>query len=366
MQSIHGEPSWILSNDSVELAVSRRAGHMAPVVFRTGGREFSPYSLSPWTREESNPELPELLRVLRGDFFCMPFGVSKEFPPHGHPANSDWDLISQSADELRLSISGGVDGATIEKVVSVRRGETAVYQDHIIRGWEGRYNYGNHPILDFSGIPEGQGRLSVSPFRWGSVYRGVFADPSIGEHGVMESGALFTDLKAVPLAAGGTTDVTRYPVRSGCEDLVMMVSEPATEAQPFAWSAAVMDGYVWFSLKNPADFPTTLFWLSNGGRQAEPWSSRHFGRVGIEEVYSHFFDGLEISREDRLAPEGIPTTREFHKDEAVSVRIVQGIVPVPAGFQTVASIVPDGPGRVTLQDENGQTVTAKVDWSYVL
>ena len=77
----------------------------------------------------------------------------------------------------------------------------------------------------------------------------------------------------------------------------MMVNEAATPEQPFAWSAVVLDGYVWFSLKNPADFPATMFWLSNGGRTAAPWNGRHVGRIGIEEVCSYFANGV-----DRLTP----------------------------------------------------------------
>ena len=108
-----------------------------------------------------------------------------------------------------------------------------------------------------------------------------------------------------------------------------MVSEPATSEQPFAWSAAVLDGYLWFSLKNPADFPSTLFWLSNGGRSASPWSGRHVGRIGIEEVCSYFSHGVDVSRQDLLAAEGIPTSREFKPNEPVSLRVIQATRLVP-------------------------------------
>lgn len=363
---IHGEPSWRLSNDVVDLAVTRQAGHLAPVTFQLGDRTVSPYSLSPWKRDEVEEELPYLLRVLRGDFFCIPFAGSKGMPPHGDSANHEWDLLISSPDRLKLSIPGGVEGATVEKIIKIREGETAVYQDHRLSGWDGDYNYGNHPILDLSGLPEGAGRVTVSPFRWASVFDGVFSNPEQEEYGLLAAGANFTDLREVPLAAGGTTDLTHYPVRAGSEDLVMMVNEPATTEQPFAWSAVVLDGYVWFGLKNPEDFPATLFWLSNGGRHRSPWNARHLGRIGIEEVCSYFCYGLEEAREDRLADLGIPTTRRFHPDETVSLRTVQAVAAVPAGFGPVASITPDGPSQVAIRDEHGTTITAKVDWSFVL
>lgn len=365
-EPIHGEPCWSLSNGVVDLALTRRAGHLAPVGFRLGDRTVSPYSLSPWTRDEVEESLPDLLRVLRGDFFCMPFGGSKALPPHGNSANGEWELVAKSSDRLELSIPGGVDGATVGKIVGLRPGETAIYQEHRLSGWDGDYNYGNHPILDLSGLEEGTGRVTVSPFRWASVFDGLFSDPEQGEHGLLAAGELFTDLQAVPLAAGGVTDLTRYPARVGSDDLVMMVSEPATEEQPFAWSAVVFDGYVWFALKNPADFPATLFWLSNGGRHRSPWNGRHLGRIGIEEVCSYFSYGLEEAREDRLAGSGIPTSRRFRPDETVSLRTVQAVAAVPATFGAVTSITPDGSSRVLIHDEHGNTAVAKVDWSYVL
>ena len=36
---------------------------------------------------------------------------------------------------------------------------------------------------------------------------------------------------------GTNTDLTHYPARAGNDDLIMLVNVPATEAQPFAWTA---------------------------------------------------------------------------------------------------------------------------------
>ena len=365
MRSIHGEISDTIASDLVEASVTRRAGHLAPVTFRLGDREVTPYALAPWLPGEIDPSLPELLRVLRGDFLCFPFGGSTERPPHGVTANLKWSPVEQCERSIRLSIRD-VDGrATFEKRLSLRDGETAIYQEHVITGADGVFNYGNHPILDFSQLPECAGRVTVSPFRWASVYPGLFSNPENREYGALKPGATFTDLREVPLANGGTTDLTRYPARRGFDDLVMMVSEPATTAQPFAWSAAVLDGYVWFSLKNPVDFPATLFWISNGGRHAEPWNGRHLGRLGIEEVCSHFSDGPDVAREDRLADFEIPTARRFSPETAVSLRIVQGVAAVPEGFGAVTSIRPHGSDAIEVIGESGNAVFATINWGFI-
>ena len=257
-------------------------------------------------------------------------------------------------------------GATVEKTISTRKGHHAIYFEHQIKGLDGNFNYGTHPILDFSHLPEGAGRVTTSPFHWASVFPGPFANSADGETQALKEGAEFSDLREVKLAAGGTTDLTHYPARLGNEDLVMMSHPPATAEQPFAWSAAVMDGYVWFALKNPVDFPSTLLWMSNGGRSAPPWNGRHTGRLGIEDVCSHFSDGVDKSRLDLLAKHGIRTTRKFNPDQTVSLRHIHAVAAVPENFGAVAEILQAGDDTVKLIGDSGLETLAVVDWNFLV
>lgn len=364
MKTVHGETSVHLASPEADLDVTLRGGHLAPVVFHLPGRDVSPYALAPWEPSEY-PELPPLLSVLRGDFFCFPFGGQDQGPPHGCPANADWSLIRQDERALEFLMDAEDSGARIEKIIMVRQGHHAIYAEHRISNLEGDWNYGTHPIFDLSGLPEGSGAISVSPFRWASVFPGMFSDPAAGETQALAAGARFTDLREVPLAAGGTTDLTRYPARLGNDDLVMMVNEPATQEQPFAWSAAVLDGYLWYCLKDPADFPATMFWLSNGGRSASPWNARHVGRIGIEEVCSYFSNGVVLSREKHLVQDGVPTVRRFEIGQQVSLKVIQGVALVPDGFGIVRQIVPDGQDGVLVHGECGKSVRIAVDWKFL-
>jgi hypothetical protein len=362
MNVVHGEPSFHLATTELDLSVTARGGHLAPVVFHLPGRDVSPYALAPWLPAEY-PEIPPLLSVLRGDFLCLPFGGQTDGPPHGEPANSKWTLLAAGENSLHLAMD---TGGSFEKILATRAGQHAVFCEHRISGLDGDFNYGNHPILDLSGLPTQAGRVTVSPFRWASVFPGAFSNPAAGETQALAEGARFTDLREVPLAAGGTTDLTKYPARPGNDDLVMMVNEVATPEQPFAWSAVVLDGYVWFSLKNPADFPATMFWLSNGGRTAAPWSGRHVGRIGIEEVCSYFANGVDVSRQDLLAAEGIPTTRHFRRGEVVSLKTIQAVAAVDPDFGAISKILPAGDAAVMLTGESGVSIKVPINWRFLL
>ncbi|MBK1883132.1 hypothetical protein JIN85_11940 [Luteolibacter pohnpeiensis] len=363
MKSIHGAASYQLESDRVRLAIARAGGHLAPVEFRLGGHQVSPYALAPWQPGEVDPELPVLLKSLRGDFLCLPFGPQENGPPHGETANGDWQEIGRSDHSLTLEIQATDVGARVTKTIELKPGQTAIYLEHQIDGLVGDFNYGSHPILDLSS--EKNGRISVSPFRWASVYPGFFSDPADGASQALKPGTHFADLSCVPLESGGETDLTRFPARAGNDDLVMMVNEPSTPEQPFAWSAVSLEGYVWLCLKNPADFPSTLLWLSNGGRSAAPWNGRHVGKLGVEEVCSHFCDGPAISRQDLLAKDRIPTSRHFTGDR-VNLRLIQAVAAIPENFGRVTRIVPAGDRQIRIVGETGCEVIESIDWRYVI
>lgn len=359
---VHGAESVQVRSTTVDAWVALDGAQVAPVEFRGALRKASPYALAPWLPQDRRND-PPLLDTMRGDFFCLPFGSQPNGPLHGEPANARWSITAHTRDSVALSLHAHDSGAHIEKTVSVRDGHSALYQEFRIRGLDGEFNYGTHPIIDFSALAPGAGRISTSPLRWSAVFPGVFSDPANGEHQVLAEGAVFDDLSAVPLAEGGTLDLTRYPTAAGHEDLVMLVNDPA--AGPIGWSAAVLDGYVWFALKAIADFPSTLLWVSNGGRSQAPWSGRHLGRMGIEDVCSYFADGLESARADKLAALGIRSTRRFTASDEVRLRVAHGVAFTPGPFGRVVDIEMRSEGEVTVCDDAGRTATTAIDWEYV-
>ncbi len=114
MTSSHGAPSFQLKSDCVELSVTQTAGMLAPVLFRSGGSQFSPYALPPWEPDDLDSDLPNLLRYLRGDFFCLPFGPQDNGDPHGDTANAEWSLVKQGEDFLHLAIEPNDVGGRVK------------------------------------------------------------------------------------------------------------------------------------------------------------------------------------------------------------------------------------------------------------
>ncbi len=103
---------------------------------------------------------------------------------------------------------------------------------------------------------------------------------------------------------------------------------------------------------------------------AHPFSyvfpSQHGFRARNEEVCSHFCDGVDVAREDRLASKGIPTSRLFRKDQRVRLPLIQAAAAVSADFGQVQSIVPAGPEAVRITGENGQAVTCPINWQFLM
>jgi hypothetical protein len=252
----------------------------------------------------------------------------------------------------------------IDKIVSVREGQRALFQEFSMSGLDGDFSYGTHPILDLSTFPAETARISVGHLRWASVVTGVFSDPALGEHQILAEGATFNNLASVPAANGSTVDLSHYPTAVAHEDLVMLTQ--SGDSHGFAWTAVSAPGYTWLALKNVQDFPSTVLWLSNGGRTQSPWDGKHVGRLGVEDVCSYFHRGLEESRKNHLSHLGIATTRPFTAHQKTTLRTVQAVIATGQDFGPVASVETPSDGNIRIIDDQGKSHDAKIDWQFVM
>ena len=366
-----GQPSWRIATREVEAFVTETGGHLGPVTFRVGGKKAQPFSIAPWAEEKTAPSQPPILNVLRGDFFCLPFGGNatkfkgEQHPPHGETANCLWRLESAAAGSLHLSLATKVRVGRVDKYITLRPGQTAIYQRHVISGMSGPMNFGHHAMLKFPDSP-GSGLIATSRFQRGVVVPVPVERPADGGYSCLRVGGKFNSLAKVPLADGGATDLGAYPARRGFEDIVMLTGD---DRQPFGWTAVTFpaEGYVWFALKDPRVLRQTVFWLSNGGRHYAPWNGRHVNVLGLEEVTAYFHYGLaESAKKNPLSAVGVPTCFTLNARTPLTVNYIMAVAPIPKGFDRVAQILPTADGRsVRLVSRSGGKVRVPIDLNFL-
>ena len=369
LQNIHGQPSWPVRSSHVHAYLTKLGGHLGPVSFRLDRRTVSPLSIAPWAEEPLARGTIPLLRALRGDFFCAPFGGNgtpwrgEQHPPHGETANASWRRATiERTDErvtLRASLDLRVRRGRVEKTLVLPEGQPVIYQRHVISGARGVMSVGHHAMVKFPDLP-GSGLVSTSRFVRGQVLPEAFESPENRGYSALKTGASFRTLERVPLLAGGTTDLTRFPARRGYDDLVMLTADPKLS---LAWTAVTfpVQRYVYFALRDPRILRHTILWISNGGRHYAPWNGRHTAVMGIEDTTSYFHYGLaESARANPLNRRGIPTTLTLHPKTPAVINYIIGVAAIPERFDRVADIR-ETTGGVELVAGDGRRVPCAVE-----
>jgi hypothetical protein len=365
-KTVLGQPSWRIATPRVEAYVTETGGHLGPVTFDRGGRKIAPFSVAPWVREKLDPATPAIIRVLRGDFFCLPFGGNttpwrgERHPVHGETANARWSFVSagrtgdDDGQEFHLRVRPRVRKGQVDKHIVLRDEHDVVYQRHVVAGMSGPMSLGHHAMLRFPD-EERCGVISTSPFALGQVFPEPVESPRNRGYSILKPAAEFDSLERVPMITGETTDLSRYPARRGFEDIVMLIADASGNA-PFAWTAVAFpkQRYVWFALKDPRVLRGTIFWISNGGRHYAPWNGRHVNVMGLEEVTSYFHGGLAESAADNpFARRGIPTSVILDPKRPLTVNYLTGVAPLPGGFDRVDGIEAET-GSIVLRSSNGR------------
>ena len=378
LRTIHEQPSYVIANKGTELAVTRLGGHMAPVTFfRDGDKPVQPYYISPWQDEKPAELGAPVLAPLRGDFFCLPFGGNTEasggekHPPHGEIAGSEWSLVdTQTAGpvtSITLAIEPkGAQRQSDQDALAGRRAKRGLFARPGRRfrrsGAAGASCHAGHARA------RRERAAGVEPDPLRHDLPGTLQRPEAGRVSSAAARRRWTDLAKVPVAWKGApdADLTRLPARQGYADLVQIINQPADKSAGPAWMTATFPdaGYVWFSLKDPAVLPTTLFWIENHGRHGAPWNGRN-NCLGLEDVASYFAEGLAGSTQSNLlTAEGVKTALDLKADRPTAINYIQGVARVPEGFECVRTLE-FAPGKVTLVATGGQKVTVPVEHEFL-
>jgi hypothetical protein len=368
--SNNGQPSYLLKNDRVTIHVTVQGGHMTAVF----DESVSPFFTAPWWNEADIGGDDQITRVLRGDFFCLPFGANTEpydgikHPVHGKTANDCWDCVGlddRSPDKtLRLKMGLGADRGSVEKVIGLRDREPLIYSEHIVTEFEGESSVGHHAILQ---CPQdlGAGIIDMSEPVTGFTTPTPIEDSAMGGYCLLQAGQEISDRTKVSCCDGSLADLTRYPTKKGYEDVVIFMSDIS---KPFTFTAASFpdQGHLYFQLKDPRVLPQTLFWLSNGGRHYAPWSGRLSGVLGMEEIAGFFHYGVKESVEPNFLQErGFKSFAEFKKTHPSSIKVIMGVVPIASDFEGVQDIIRSGDSEITILGKGGQRISVSCNMDFL-
>ena len=334
-------PEITLASDWVEATVSPTAGMLVNAIFTIDGRTHHPFARAPWIGEAGLDDQPGHLRMLGAEFVAVPFGsvgaparlspawqslVPAENPerPHGRSADEDWSVVESRPDRVSLALDypkpAGI--SRVERTITLRPGAAAIDFTLTLHARETVSTaVGLHPILR---LPVEPGALELDvDFSRGFTYPG-YVWPGVGP---TLPGSTFVALDAVPARDGGAVDLSRLPLGSGTEDVVLLADVRGPLVARFRdegtrvrldWDRRVI--------------PHLMLWLSDGVLAEEPWNRRYRG-LGVEPIAAAFdFDNVVSTHPNPLTDAGHVTSvlvtpgRALHIEYSVEVSSVDQYV----------------------------------------
>lgn len=269
-----------------------QGGLLGPVTLRLAdGREVQPMFLAPWLNDPATAELPPLLRDLKGELPCAPFGRT-DFPDgmagwqqldpgddweHGYSSNQPWSLLDAGDRHIRIGIDYPA-GSPIRRLErEVRAVAAAPALDISLTLFpraDTQVPVALHPT--FRVPPEGID-LRPGPFTRAVAYP-VPAEPGVSR---LTPNGTAPDLTSLP-TADGTLDLSHLPLPIMTEELLQLQAcQP-----PFSLYYRAEKVEVTLSWDQQL-LPDVMLWVSNAGRAAFPWNSRNYA-LGVEPVNGTF------------------------------------------------------------------------------
>lgn len=315
-------------------SVQSLGGMLGPVTFLLpDGRQVSPLHVAPWFDDPARDAQPPILRELRGEWPCVPFGTDgpRALPEgwsdkgdtfdgadvaHGYSANAEWVFAPSDATSIVLTCDYP-EAHPIRRLTRTITADPTAPALHMTLTVEAlrrcRLPIGLHPTLRLPAT--GTARLDPPGFREGRVFP---LDVEPGQ-GILQPGAIFAGLEAVPCREGGTLSLALLPLARNTEELVQLcgVTGGFRLRHPGGWTVTLD----W----NTGHFPSLLLWISNRGRAQAPWNGRHVA-LGVEPVCAAFDLGPAVSSAPNpIGAGGTPTVRAFDPDQPFTTHYRIGV-----------------------------------------
>lgn len=305
---------------------------MAPVSFDLGdGRIATPFKVSDWEELPSAAGLPPIMRYIKGDFACVPYGAANppaNLPPewdgltkaepafaevHGYGAHHEWSLERMDDSSMTISIDYPAEHpiSRLERTIRLVEEDLAVDVElSIIVRVPVRIAAGIHPLFELSQEPQ----MTLLEVNFEKGY--TFPVPFMAGSSRLAVNAQFFDLGSLPAQDGSTIDGTMLPLP--------FVAEEVFQLNGLDGSLRIhrLDkGYTTTVSWNKEDFPACDLWFSNGGRKNPPFDGK-FHALGVELIAGAFglTSAISANPENPIARDGYKTAIDITPDKSWSTR----------------------------------------------
>lgn len=288
------DTSRTLSWDGGRAELQRLGAMLGPVWFSADGHpDFAPLQIAPWHAEPGAAALPGILRRLRGDWPCVPFGRTDrpvgladdwaardpgDAHGHGFAANHEWTWVD-TEDPAMLALAIEPPAGPVKRLTRVVQAESyarSLLMTLLIEVHEDcTVPVALHPTLR---LDLGSVRLALPDHEGGVTYP-VPAEPGVS---LLAPDTAFERLDQVPRADGSTLDLTRFPLPADTEELLQLRAVDGPVSLHYVDAG--------WTLKLDWDhrvLPDLMLWVSHRGRAYPPWNGRHLA-LGIEPVRAAF------------------------------------------------------------------------------
>ncbi|WP_151720874.1 hypothetical protein [Gemmobacter serpentinus] len=292
------------------------------------GRMVTPLATAPWA---DDPALPGIMRRLRGEWPCVPFGSEDLVPlparwpqpsgaavaPHGHGSNHDW-VVTQDGSGLHAVIDYP-DTAPIHRLERLLQpdGAGVVMTLRVTPRRDCCLPIALHPVLR---LPDtaGAARLDVGQ------HKAVWSHPQMppADPCPLAPDHVSPALTQMRRADGGAIDLTRLPLEEAAECRVLI-----PDAEGHASLSHLQEDWKVTLDWDRADFPGLMLWVSNRGRAHAPWNSRHLA-LGVEPCRAAFDLGQTVSAAVNPLADVMPTVQTFHAGQVWESRYRIGVAPL--------------------------------------
>ncbi|PHP53491.1 hypothetical protein [Actinomyces ruminis] len=265
---------------------------------------------------------------LQGDFLCVPFGVpdpdadAAAHDQHGYGADATWSVVSSSEHELVAEIAYPEASAikTCRRRVYCRNNRVEI-TDAIVARREVELPLGLHPIFALPDEPGGM-HLAVP-----SSTAILTAPYRVDERSLLGDALHVEDLEHVRDLEGRIWDFTRLPLDAEIEELLQLVGVNDGRVELHDLRAGHTTTLTW----DKRILPHCVLWVSNRGRQADPWNGRNLC-LGVEPVCAAFDLGVGPSTTDNpVRALGAPTSVRLHAGDPLVLTHAVSCAPTSNG-----------------------------------